>query len=117
MQTSDDHVQRLEAEVARLARENQALRAELVEARVGHAPGPGLGALRARADALPAIVWAADAAGAPTFLNLAWVAYTGEASEASIERGPATFIHPDDVAATRTQAAASLASGEAAAVE
>ena len=50
------------------------------------------------ADAMPAIVWLADATGRTTYLNARWADYTGEPSTTTLAAGDggARFVHPDD---------------------
>src|SRR5207237_6708772 len=52
---------------------------------------------RQLADAMPQIVWTADADGRTTYLNRRWFEYTGskEAEDGALEW--ATYVHPDDI--------------------
>ncbi|QKZ11793.1 CheR family methyltransferase [Spirosoma sp. KUDC1026] len=47
-------------------------------------------------DSAPMLIWVADADGRYSFLNQAWLTYTGRTQEEEIERGWAQDIHPDD---------------------
>ena len=59
------------------------------------------------ADAMPAIVWMADAAGRLTFLNRGWVEYTGHADRDNTD----AVMHPDDRAIVAAEWAAARAAG------
>ncbi len=65
------------------------------------------------AEAIPQLVWRADATGAMEYVNEAWIAYTGLASD-DLLRGSTAFwdvISPEDVARVREQWAAGLEEG------
>ena len=56
---------------------------------------------RLMADAVPQIVWITDAEGRVQFFNKQWSAYTGVPYEpTTATEVAATFVHPDDAAAT-----------------
>ncbi|HEY9787521.1 MAG TPA: PAS domain-containing protein [Candidatus Obscuribacterales bacterium] len=52
--------------------------------------------MRMLADAIPQIVWTADANGQITFFNHRWFEYTGLTLEQSLNRGWTLLIHADD---------------------
>jgi len=62
--------------------------------------GEGFDDYRILADAIPQIVWAADAKGALVYCNRAWFAYTGIAQDEAIAGGWSDVLHPDDVEGT-----------------
>jgi PAS domain S-box-containing protein len=51
---------------------------------------------RTLADAIPALLWQEDAAGACVFVNRAWLDLTGRALADELGRGWLSGIHPDD---------------------
>jgi diguanylate cyclase (GGDEF)-like protein/PAS domain S-box-containing protein len=53
---------------------------------------------QAMAEAVPEIIWTADAAGAIDFANQKWVDYSGLTLEQSCGMGWTSVIHPDDLA-------------------
>jgi PAS domain S-box-containing protein len=57
---------------------------------------PASTAMREFADALDQIVWAADSRGHNTFVNGAWIAFTGLTSELSRGTGWQLGVHPGD---------------------
>jgi PAS domain S-box-containing protein len=65
------------------------------------------------ADAMPQIVWTADAEGNTTYFNRRWYEYTGldsdDEHDTQLRR---SVLHPDDLAKTLARRDASLASGE-----
>src|SRR5207247_1154969 len=66
---------------------------------------------RQLADAMPQIVWTADASGRATYYNRRWFEYTGmEAAEAA-EDAWTRVTHPDDLAAALERRAKTLADG------
>ncbi len=70
------------------------------------------------ANALPQIVWIADAGGNVEFLNRYWFTYTGHHPQAdTIEEVAATYVHPDDAALTLARFAHAQASGDTFEVE
>jgi len=72
---------------------------------------------RQLADAMPQIVWTADAAGAATYFNRRWFDYTGMTPE---EVGPNAWhqvVHPDDLPAAVALREQTLRSGETFEVE
>ena len=62
---------------------------------------------REMTEAAPQLVWTADAAGAVTYVNARWTAFTGTGAG-----GWAEAIHPDDREATRALWAEALAGGQ-----
>ncbi len=67
---------------------------------------------RQLADAMPQIVWTADATGAANYFNLRWFEYTGMTPE---EAGPNAWqvvVHPDDLPAVIARRDQTLRSGE-----
>lgn len=52
---------------------------------------------RALADAMPLVVWTADAQGNVTYFNQRWIEYTGMSLEESIGWGWEPVIHPQDI--------------------
>jgi PAS domain S-box-containing protein len=72
---------------------------------------------RQLADAMPQIVWTADAAGAATYFNRRWFEYTGMTPG---EVGPNAWqqiVHPDDLPAAVARREQTLRSGETFEVE
>jgi PAS domain S-box-containing protein len=72
---------------------------------------------RQLADAMPQIVWTADATGAATYFNRRWFEYTGMTPE---EIGPNAWhqvVHPDDLPAAVARRELTLRSGETFEVE
>jgi PAS domain S-box-containing protein len=72
---------------------------------------------RQLADAMPQIVWTADATGAATYFNRRWFEYTGMTPE---EIGPNAWhqvVHPDDLPAAVERRELTLRSGETFEVE
>jgi len=72
---------------------------------------------RQLADAMPQIVWTADAEGAATYFNRRWFEYTGLTLE---ESGPNIWhriVHPDDLPAAVSRREQTLLSGETFEVE
>jgi PAS domain S-box-containing protein len=53
-------------------------------------------ALRAFADAAPAMLWVTEANGVCTFLSRAWTAFTGQPEAAGLGVGWLEMVHPDD---------------------
>jgi PAS domain S-box-containing protein len=66
---------------------------------------------RALAEAMPQMVWTADARGKVDYLNSRWRAYTGEAADALLEDAWRA-IHPEDLGAVRERWAASARTGQ-----
>ena len=67
---------------------------------------------RQLADAMPQIVWTADATGATNYFNRRWFEYTGMSLE---EAGPNAWqqiVHPDDLPSVVAQREQTLPSGE-----
>jgi PAS domain S-box-containing protein len=63
-------------------------------------------------DAIPQIVWTADANGRPDWFNARWYAYTGQSpADARTERH-LEAVHRDDLATARAAYARAIASGE-----
>jgi PAS domain S-box-containing protein len=58
---------------------------------------------RALVDASPAMLWRIDDAGQATYLSERWYEYTGRTPERDLKMGWLDNVHPDDVAAVRTQ--------------
>jgi PAS domain S-box-containing protein len=50
------------------------------------------------ADAAPVMLWVTDPEGRCTFLNRAWLAFTGQTMEAGLGLGWLDAVHPDDAA-------------------
>ena len=72
---------------------------------------------RQLADAMPQIVWTADAAGAANYFNRRWFEYTGMTPE---EAGPNVWeqiVHPDDLPSVVARREQTLKSGETFEVE
>ena len=68
---------------------------------------------RQLADAMPQIVWTADANGNTTYFNRRWYEYTGLEQDGEHDtRLRRSVLHPDDVAPTLARRDASLATGE-----
>lgn len=51
---------------------------------------------RVTADASPVLIWETDAAGRLTFVNVAWLAFTGRSLAEALEAGRAEGIYPAD---------------------
>jgi len=66
---------------------------------------------RTLAEAMPHIVWIADARGRITYFNRAWYVYTGSGAGRAVPGGWAAAVHPDDRAPARQAWTASHASG------
>jgi PAS domain S-box-containing protein len=58
---------------------------------------------RALVDASPVMLWRVDDSGQTTYLSERWYEYTGRTPELDLGTGWLDNIHPDDVAAVRTQ--------------
>jgi len=58
---------------------------------------------RTLADATPALVWAVDVMGTPTFANAEWCAYTGATVAALRASGWRAYCHADDAARLEAQ--------------
>ncbi|WP_169804520.1 PAS domain S-box protein [Sphingomonas pituitosa] len=56
--------------------------------------------LRNRTDALPTLVWFAEANGEVTYFNRRWYEYTGQTPEQALPNGWVATLHPDDSEAT-----------------
>lgn len=68
--------------------------------------------LRGRAEAIPQIVWTAQADGSITFFNHRWFEYTGLSLEQSLSGGWRLLIHPEDVDGYFDEWARALATGD-----
>jgi PAS domain S-box-containing protein len=68
--------------------------------------------LRTLAEAIPQIVWSADARGNIVFINQRYFEYTGLSVEQSVEGGWQLLIHPDDRQSYLDELRRSLATGE-----
>ena len=68
--------------------------------------------LRAATDAVPHLVWTADARGMWTWANRRWVEYTGQSAPDSAGLGWLERVHPDDRERTMAAWGAAEASGE-----
>jgi diguanylate cyclase (GGDEF)-like protein/PAS domain S-box-containing protein len=66
---------------------------------------------RLLAEAMPHIVWIADAAGQLAYFNRAWYDYAGEAADGSMAKTWTATIHPDDRTPALQAWTASLHSG------
>ena len=64
------------------------------------------------ADALPHLLWAADAGGTLSYFNKKWLDYTGLSLDKSIQAGWAALIHPDDAVKAEEHWLRALESGE-----
>ena len=64
------------------------------------------------ADALPHILWLADAGGTLSYFNKKWLDYTGLSLDKSIQAGWAALIHPDDAVKAEEHWLRALESGE-----
>lgn len=64
------------------------------------------------ADALPQLVWAAQADGQPAWFNQRWLDYSGCSLEASLSCGWSGWVHPDDRAQADRLWAQALQSGQ-----
>ena len=65
---------------------------------------------RQLADAMPQIVWTADATGAATYFNRRWFEYTGMTPEEVGQNAWHQVVHPDDLPAAVTRRDATLLS-------
>ncbi|MCC2973663.1 PAS domain S-box protein [Massilia sp. IC2-476] len=63
------------------------------------------------ADAIPQLVWSADAGGTNDYLNARWTEFTGVPAERIAGTGWSVVIHPDDLAALLAAWDTSLATG------
>ncbi|MFO1079785.1 MAG: response regulator [Reyranellaceae bacterium] len=52
---------------------------------------------RTMADHSPVMLWVSDVAGGLTYLNRAWLEFTGQATEAALGRGAWDAVHRDDL--------------------
>lgn len=66
---------------------------------------------RVVADAMPQLVWTADASGAVTFLNRRWLEYTGVKLHQLNNGRPPDVVHPEDLDRTWARWTAALAAG------
>jgi len=66
---------------------------------------------RQLADAMPQIVWTADAAGTATYYNRRWFEYTGMAEDEADGQAWVRVTHPDDLAQARARRERTLADG------
>lgn len=73
--------------------------------------------LRAMANAIPNIVWSADATGNIDYLNDWWYLFTGLTPEQSLGHGFLTAIHPNDIESTAQAWRKAVGSGVAEALE
>lgn len=67
---------------------------------------------RLLADALPQLVWLAQADGRPAWFNQRWIDYSGRSLESSLADGWSGLMHPDDRALAEPQWAQALQSGQ-----
>jgi len=67
---------------------------------------------RELADALPQLIWCADAQGRIEFFNRRWVEYTGASVERMRTPGAKGIVHPDDLPLTWERWKGALATGE-----
>jgi PAS domain S-box-containing protein len=72
---------------------------------------------RQLADAMPQIVWTADAEGRGTYYNRRWFEYTGTAADEAGERAWANVVHPDDLPQAVSRRRETLRTGEVFEVE
>jgi PAS domain S-box-containing protein len=72
---------------------------------------------RQLADAMPQIVWTADAQGAATYFNRRWFDYTGMADEHAGPNAWHLVVHPDDLPLAVSRREQTLCSGETFEVE
>ncbi|HEX3227050.1 MAG TPA: ATP-binding protein [Gaiellaceae bacterium] len=72
---------------------------------------------RQLADAMPQIVWTADAEGAATYFNRRWFDYTGMADEHAGPNAWHLVVHPDDLPLAVSRREQTLCSGETFEVE
>jgi PAS domain S-box-containing protein len=72
---------------------------------------------RQLADAMPQIVWTADADGGATYFNRRWFEYTGMSPEQSGPNAWTLVVHPDDLPAVVSRRQQTLTSGETFEVE
>lgn len=70
------------------------------------------GGWRATLEAIPQIIWTADATGRPDWFNARWYAYTGLSAEASLGGAYLDMLHRDDYTAARAAYARALTTGE-----
>lgn len=85
------------------------------ESPTGEACSPGEARLRRLTDAMPQMVWAAQADGSRSYLNRQWADYTGLPLASGLGHGWRELLHPDDrarVARQWEQAAAGDAAHE-----
>lgn len=73
--------------------------------------------LAAVIEALPAVAWLSDPAGALLHLNQRWYSYTGQAPEDAVGSGWACAVHPDDAQHAAVAAAAAITAGNSYEVE
>jgi PAS domain S-box-containing protein len=98
-----------------LSRKNRQLRqqAELLhERQIAALARAGEERYRQLADAMPQIVWTADAAGNVTYFNRRWFEYTGTEPADAGTQAWRTALHPDDAPQASARREATLASGE-----
>jgi PAS domain S-box-containing protein len=79
------------------------------------ARGAELRTLDALVEALPNLMWIADADGAVRYVNARWVEYTGQSAEdlSSVRGVPRGIVHPHDLERTGALKKRSLETGEA----
>ncbi|OKH43814.1 hypothetical protein NIES2101_29535 [Calothrix sp. HK-06] len=69
------------------------------------------------AEAMPQIVWTADATGAVNYLNQRWYEYTGLSEVESMGLAGVSMVHPDERDRTLAQWSQSITNGEAFEIE
>ncbi len=67
---------------------------------------------RVLAEAMPQLVWHADAGGSADYFNDRWVEYTRQPPETSFGDGWTTFLHPDDLPPTLAAWDSAVLSGD-----
>jgi PAS domain S-box-containing protein len=69
------------------------------------------------ANSIPALAWAADAAGGVTFFNRPWYEYTGQTPAEAMPYGWRAALHPDDRTRVSAAIAHAVQAGEAFTIE
>lgn len=105
-------IRKLERKMLQLEDANRALEADLVARRAAEAAlRESEARFRTLTEAMPQLVWMAQADGANVFTNRRWFEYTGQTNADSMGDGWLRAFHPDDRARVRGEWQLSIESG------